>query len=741
MSSRFVLANAAICTAYGLPSAALVGKTDFDLHPYDRADAFSVREQEILKSGSPMLNMEETFPDSEGISRWYSTTKVPLRSANGPIVGLIGVARDITARKRLEAFSVQQNAILEMIANNAALPDVLGKLVELIESQLDKVIGSILIYDSETGRLQHGAAPSLPEEYCRLVDGTAIGPKVGSCGTAAYRGMPVSVTDIQSDPLWHDYRELAERFSLRSCSSTPILSHDGSLLGTFAMYSSKVRSPSVEETHLINVASRVAGIAINRHRAEERLVRMAHYDALTGLPNRVLFRERLRGALAQRSVRQSRVALTFIDLDGFKRVNDQLGHQVGDLLLNAVAVRLQDISAGKQTVARLGGDEFAIVQNLSASEDATTCRDLATTIVGALSAPFDIQSHRVLTGASVGITIAQDDEDDIEALLRQADLALYQAKADKSGAVRFYDPGMSRRIAQRRSLEDDLRHALASNQFQLHYQPIIDLASKDVIGFEALLRWDHPARGMVAPQDFISIAEEIGLIVPIGAWVLQQACHQAMLWPDPMKIAVNLSPAQFRDSGLFETVIRALASSQLPPQRLELEITESVMLLDSATNLRTLHQLRALGVQISLDDFGTGFSSLSYLRTFPLTKIKIDRSFIRDLGKNPGCLAIVRAILRLACDLGMRTTAEGIETDSQLETLRFEGCSEGQGYLFGRPVPADQTTLFLAGQRSDAPALQAAAEIAAGQTGLPIDKIDRQRADNQRSCLEIGHEV
>ncbi len=556
----------------------------------------------------------------------------------------------------------------------------------------------MLLLDAETGRLHHGAAPSLPDAYCRAVDGVAIGPRVGSCGTAAYRREPVIVADISTDPLWADYKDLAARFGLRSCWSTPIMAHDGRVLGTFAMYSGSVRSPHAAEIRVIQTAIRIAGIAIERHESERQLVHMAHYDALTQLPNRVRFLQRLTDLLAVRRAEGRQVALLYVDLDGFKLVNDHLGHYVGDLLLSEVGARLRAFESDRVAISRLGGDEFAAIQSRDAGSEEQNDPRLAAAIIKALSQPFQIEGHHITVGATVGVAVAPDDDDDPDSLLRDADLALYQAKAEARGGIQFFEPAMNVRAQQRRQLETDLRRALEIGEFQLYYQPLVDLEHLEICGFEALLRWRHPDRGMVPPLEFIPLAEELGLVLPIGEWALRQACAQAALWPPSIKIAVNLSPVQFRDGRLFETVTSALACSGLSPERLELEITEFVVLLDSEANLALLHRLRGLGVQISLDDFGTGYSSLSYLRSFPFTKIKIDRSFVHDLEDHRGCLAIIRAVSRLASDLGMQTTAEGIETKRQLEQLRAEGCHQGQGFLFSPPVPANAVRQLIEGR-------------------------------------------
>ena len=425
-----------------------------------------------------------------------------------------------------------------------------------------------------------------------------------------------------------------------------------------------------------------------RRQTETQIMHMTRHDALTNLPNRLLFREQMEQALAHRE----KFAVLFIDLDRFKNVNDTLGHPVGDALLCAVTKRLQLAVRGADTVARLGGDEFAIIQIGARPTDAT---ELAGRIIDSISQTFDVNGHQVMIGTSVGIAIAPTDGREPDQLLRNADMALYRAKSQGRGTYHFFQPEMDAQMQARRSLELDLRKALLAGEFELYYQPLIDLKSNKVSGFEALVRWNHPERGMIGPDDFIPVAEEIGLIVPIGDWVLKQACRDAMTWPGKLTIAVNLSAAQFRSPALALSVVGALGMSGLPASRLELEITETVLLQDDKAVLDVLHQMRELGVRISMDDFGTGYSSLSYLRSFPFDKIKIDRSFISELGKKNDCVAIIRAVTRLGHSLGMITTAEGVETKEQLAILRTEGCTQVQGYLFSEPRPAKEIPALL----------------------------------------------
>ena len=426
--------------------------------------------------------------------------------------------------------------------------------------------------------------------------------------------------------------------------------------------------------------------------AQAKISHMARHDALTGLPNRVLFHEQLEQGL-RRAASNDQLAVLCLDLDHFKDINDSLGHPVGDALLKEVGRRLKATVGESDTVARLGGDEFVVVQ-IGRSEE-TASRSLAGRLVEVISAPYEIDDHQIVIGVSIGISLSPQDGGNSDELLKNADLALYRAKADGRGTYRFFETGMDARAQARRLLEMDLRAALQRNEFQVYYQPIRDVASDRVVAFEALLRWNHPQRGLIAPISFVPLAEETGLIVQLGEFVLQSACMDAVTWPDDVDVAVNLSPVQFKSPNLIASVTGALAASGLNARRLELEITESVLLQNSEATLTTLHELRGMGVRISLDDFGTGYSSLSYLRSFPFDKIKIDRSFVSELATREDSMAIIRAVTGLGRSLGIVTTAEGVENDAQLELLRREGCTQAQGYLFSKPRPASDVALML----------------------------------------------
>ncbi len=443
----------------------------------------------------------------------------------------------------------------------------------------------------------------------------------------------------------------------------------------------------------------------SRRADEAQAIERAMRDPLTGLPSRPLFEKRVLAALGGEPdgappdaalPNSGGPALMMIDLDRFKAVNDTLGHPVGDAVLRVVAKRLQSVVRPADVLARLGGDEFALL-TLAVPERDDLGR-MAARIVDTLGRPYLIDGHLINIGASIGLAVAPDDGADYAQLLRSADLALYHAKQSGRGTFSFFKPEMDRRARARRALEIDLRRAMALREFELHYQPQIDLDTSSVVGFEALLRWRHPERGLVSPADFIPLAEEIGLIVPLGDWVMREACCEAMRWPAAVSVAVNVSSHQFGDTArLVDMIARSLELSGLPGRRLEIEITESVLLREDQLVLETLHRLRDMEVRVAMDDFGTGYSSLSQLHSFPFDKIKIDRSFVKDRGDVVSQNAIIRAITALGLSLGISTIAEGVETSDQLRRIRAEGCTSVQGYLFSKPVPAHEVAGVLAG--------------------------------------------
>jgi diguanylate cyclase (GGDEF)-like protein/PAS domain S-box-containing protein len=690
--SRFIVANRALAADHGRrdPSE-MIGLSDFDLHAPERARLFRTCEQDLMRSGQPMIDKEEFIVDASGNGKWVLSTKVPLRNAKDEIVGLVGIAHDITQRKSADDLRSGQARILEMIAMSAPLEDVLERLMRLVESQLTGISGSVLLVDADGAHLRHGAAASLAKEYTDAINGIAIGPKVGSCGTAAYRREPVIVTDIARDPLWEEYRALVAPYGFRSCWSTPILSHTGAVLGVFAMYAKTARGPTETETKLVDFTTRIAGIAIERKLAEDRIHFMANHDTLTGLPNRALLGDRLAQAILYAERYDRWVSVVFIDLDNFKLVNDTLGHNAGDMLLKTVAERMVGCVRATDTVVRLGGDEFVVLL-FDQAPDVDLVADTVQRIRAAIAEPVCLGEHNIRATASMGVVNYPNDGTTADLLLANADAAMYRAKELGRDNVQFYAPEFNSTAREKFLLQEELRNALARAEFTLFYQPQVDLRTGDVFAVEALIRWNHPTLGLISPMKFIPMAEETGLIVPIGDWVLHEACRQNKAWQDaglpPIVVCVNVSARQFKEAKLTSHVVNALKDSGLEAKYLELEVTESLIMQNVDMAVATMNALQSLGVQISIDDFGTGYSSLSALRTFPLARLKIDKSFINDLADDENDQAVTSAVISLGQKLHLRVIAEGVETDEQVAFLRKNNCDEMQGYHFSKPVSA-----------------------------------------------------
>ncbi len=669
--------------------------TDFDLHSFEPAQQFYQIEQAVMLQGVPMMSLEETFKNSFGEDRWYSTTKIPLRDPDSAIVGLAGIGRDITERKQFESINQEQGSIIEMIARNAPLQEILTRIILFIESQLVGITGSVLILDPGTLCLHHGAAPKLPEGFWRAIDGVKIGPAVGSCGTAAFSKQAVVTSDITKDKRWADFAASAALFGLRSCWSTPIISHDDEVLGTFAMYSADVRHPNLKELALSEFSTRIASIAIERQRSQDLLYRAAHYDSLTGLPNRTLMEALIDNAIKKVSDVNS-LCVAFVDLDNFKLVNDDLGHVAGDKLLQTVAFRMRHVVASSGQIIRLGGDEFVLILS---STSFNAAAEMLEQIRSAIAQPIIIGGRNISVSCSMGLARYPIDGETAITLIANADIAMYSGKNSGRNTLTRYDMSMSVDRSERSYLRHQLQQALDRDEFFLVYQPQIDLETGYIFGVEALLRWNSPELGVVSPDRFISVAEESGLIVPIGHWVLQTACAQNKHWQSRglphITIAVNVSARQFNDDRWSSSVSEALRVSGLDPRYLELELTESMVMGNVEAAATAMGRLRNAGVQMSIDDFGTGYSSLSALRRFPVTRLKLDKSFVHELDGRQDDRTIAAAIISMGRKLGMRVIAEGVETEAQRDILRDNGCDEAQGYLFGRPTsPTDIEALL-----------------------------------------------
>ncbi len=578
---------------------------------------------------------------------------------------------------------ILEREVLRAVATRQSLTDTMDLLCRRVENLLPSIACSVLAVDD--GRLRPLAGPSLPTAYRRALDGYAVGPGAGSCGAAIYRRQEVEVPDIATDPLLDDVRHLILPEGLVSCRSSPILVPDGSAAGAFGFYRRSRDGDGALERMIADVSVPLCAIAIEHDRAHGHAHRLAYRDALTQLANRTAFFARAR-QLAARSAPGRTLAVIYLDLDGFKEINDSLGHWAGDQILMAVGKRFAAFEDDSSTVARLGGDEFALVRG---DCDAAVAERLATRLLHAFDAPFTVETQSIAITASAGIAFLGPGDEDFTDLMKNADLALYRAKAEGGGRVCFFTPEMALSARRRREFESDLGRALERDEFFLVYQPIVNLASGRVTGCEALVRWRQPTAGLRMPAEFIGLAEELGLIAPIGAWVLEEACREAANWPEDIYVAVNLSAIQLRDPDFCAEIVRILERTGLAATRLQIEITESVLLAESPVMAEALTALREMGIVIALDDFGSGYSSLRSVRAFRPDKIKVDRSFVWELDQDRS-KGIAGAVVALAQNLGMTTTAEGIETDEQARVLLADGCIEGQGYHFSRPLPVEE---------------------------------------------------
>ena len=701
-------ANPSVERVLGYRPVELIGETlSAQLHPDDvpAMETFLA----MIRSGDPESVKEPLLIEARVRHKdnsWRVLESV-LKALDTPIVmGIVVNSRDISERKSAEALRAGQNRVLEMIASDAPLAEVLESLVQVIELQSENMVCSVLLLDEDGIHIRHGAAPSLPPEYIKAIDGTAIGPRAGSCGTALFRREQVIVTDIQSDPLWEDYRELAGRHGLRACWSNPIFSRQGQPLGSFTMYYRAVRGPRPFEKRLIDLGTRIAGIAIERKHAELHILSMAHNDALTGLPNRAKLHADLAHIIEQARRDRHMAALLFIDLDRFKHVNDSLGHEVGDRLLQAVAGRLQHCLRSGDSVARLGGDEFVIcLPKLRSSHEA---RVVANKVLDALSLIFVVDGHELQIGGSVGISLHPEDGQDADILLRAADAAMYHAKQSGGGNYQFFNIDLHAAMSKRLALTNELSNALSREEFTLNYQPLVDMESGEIYAAEALIRWRNTAGDVLLPAEFIPLAEQNGFIQSIGEWVLREACAQLKRWHDNghphLRMSVNLSACQMQQMDFGKRVEQFLSENSLSGNSLDLEITESVLMQQSEENHAILAQLSAMGIHLLIDDFGTGYSNLGYLRSFPIDTLKIDRSFVRGIGADDNDDAIIDAIIAMAHSLRLNVIAEGVETAAQSAFLQQHGCKAGQGYYYGEPLTANAFSERLSLDMSGGPA-------------------------------------
>ncbi|UQN08661.1 EAL domain-containing protein [Deinococcus sp. QL22] len=674
---NFIYVNAQAARLLGCRATDLLGRRGWDVFP----EAWGgVMEHNLKVTMDERRSMEfEVYSAQHGV--WFQLHSYP--SGDGIAVCF----RDVSVRKAAEQLEQARNQILERTLRNEPLGTILSEIALLVEGHNPGLLSYVMLRQGDV--LYNAAAPSLPAGFTDAVSSVRIEPEAGPCGAAAFLGVSITVESFFSNSSWGELRELALVHGLRACLSAPILSGTGEVLGTLCAYSRSTGTFPAVTVDLLQQARHLAAVAIEHHRLRDSLAYQTQHDALTGLPNRTLFNTRLEGAAQQAKAHQTPVALAHIDLDDFKSINDVHGNQVGDEVLREITRRLLQLTRFGDTLARVGGDEFTVVLPHTTQEAAET---IMRQILRSLTAPILVGEQELLISASIGISMLTNGVD-VTHLQRHADLAMQSAKIHKAG-IAFYQPEMNRRAAERMHLAQYLRRAVELDELELHYQPQVNLIDGTLTGMEALLRWRHPLLGHVAPLRFIPVAEETGLIVPIGEWVLREACRQTAVWRrqgyEALRIAVNVSVLQFERDGFVQMVAQVLEDTGLCPEALELELTESAVMRNVEESARRMNQLRALGVSLAVDDFGTGYSSLSYLSRLPLNVLKIDRSFVTHLHQDSFALPVVRAITSLAHNLGLTTIAEGIETQQECDLLRELGCHQGQGYLIARPLPASE---------------------------------------------------
>jgi len=662
------------------------------VHPEDKQDISSLMRQAInrlypFKRDHRILldDGTEKIVDHKVSMVWDKIKKK--RSVGGTI-------QDITSRKLSEYLEQDRSRVMEMIVRNESLKSILKELIYIVTRQKAEA-GCIIALRRDNKLFNHAVSSSLPEEFLKAIDGQKIGPKSGSGGAGAYTGDFVSASDISKSPMWEEFKDVALAHNLNACHAYPILSSKGEVFGIISIYYEHVCFLKESVNYLLKTASDLASIAIERLKLNKQLLYHARYDNLTGLPNRFYFSERLNDIIQHAERYNEKVALFFIDLDRFKQVNDSLGHKIGDLLLKEVAQRLASLTRKTDILARMGGDEF--VQILSKVDERQDAAVAARRLIEEVSKPYDIGGNELYVGASIGICISPDDTRDPMNMQKYADIAMYYAKNTGGGRFQFFTSDMDEEAISRLEIENDLRKALERNEFEVFYQPQFLLEDKKLIGFEALLRWNHPQYGRISPARFIPIAEKTELIIPLGEWVLREACRQNAAWEKkgygPFRVAVNVSVIQFVNTDFSKIIAKTLKEFNLQPHQLEVEVTESVVIEDIDMVSKKLSEISELGVHTAIDDFGTGYSSMSYIEGLPVNALKIDQSFVRKIGwkdeSDEKSKILLESMVQLADNLKLTSIAEGFESEDQYNFLRDIGCKVGQGYYLGLPMSVE----------------------------------------------------
>ncbi|MBB4377434.1 diguanylate cyclase/phosphodiesterase with PAS/PAC sensor(s) [Bradyrhizobium sp. Rc3b] len=681
---NIVYVNSAFTTLFGYTNAEAEGRRAGELIAGRHTDRKAIAKLiKRLMHGGRRGEAEVLVYDKDGEEIWVCARIDAFRDTKGRVKHIFALLEDITETKQLRSL---QQLIMGALADEVPIGEIADRLCRRVEEIAPHVVCSLLHVDA-AGLIHPLGGPSLPDDYSRALDGVAIGPDVGSCGTAAFYGEPVLATDLETDPRWQPYKAMPLAIGLRACWSTPVKAKDGRVIATFAFYYREPRAPSNWHRRIVEACVNLGAFAIERKEARAEIARLAYHDILTGLPNRAQLRHLITTAI-DACPTGSHVALAFLDVDHFKDVNDTLGHAAGDELLIQLAQRLREQIGPEDMLGRLGGDEFVI---LLPQRNAESAARVAADITEALAAPLKLGSKLMPMSASIGISLYPDHATDIDTLMQQADAAMYMAKQAGRSTYRIFSAEMNGLTEQRLALIAALRRAIVEGALTLSYQPQIRSCDGAIHGVEALSRWRDAVLGDVSPAKFIPLAEECGLIEQIGLWSVREACRQMASWRraglNIPSVSVNLSPINFRNVTLAARLKDILSEYDLSADALMLEITEGAFMQDGVAALETMNAIRELGVGLSLDDFGTGYSSLSRLAHLPIRELKIDRSFMRDIERDAGALAIATAVVRVGQGLGMTVVAEGVETEGQRKTLAELGCDVVQGFFYAPALP------------------------------------------------------
>ncbi|MFG1432646.1 EAL domain-containing protein [Xanthobacter sp. V2C-4] len=686
--------NQAFSEMFGYTAAEVLGKLPFSLlSNHDTSNGLRDRLIERLKQ-LPGFTEEVLFSDSSGKGVWVSATfNRVIDSATGEIANIVAVLADITQIKQIEEL---QRDVLASVVSDEPLGSVAELICRKVEAIAPGVITSIIAVSDE-GLLQPIAGPSLPQSFSAALEGVAIGPKVGTCGTAAFLGEPVLVDDIATSPLWEDFRWLPLPPNLVACWSVPVKLRSGKVAGTFAFYFSDRRGPTAWHEQIVNACIHLCALALERQESKRHIARLASMDSLTGLPNRSEILHLMSDELLRADGLKLPLALLFLDFDHFKDVNDTLGHTTGDRLLVEMSRRLKAQLRTGDIVGRIGGDEFVILIHNCRGDEAAR---ISARLLEYLAAPVNIEGLNLSMSVSIGITLFPEHGRDAETLLKHADTAMYEAKREGRGKFRFFTEDLNQRVQNRLVLSVALRKAIQNKALKQYYQPQVCISDGSLHGVEALSRWHGPVHGDVPAPRFIALAEEYGIVDGIDEWGVETACAQIAKWraeglPVP-HISVNLSPLSFRSGTIVDVISGCMRQHNVEPSDLRVEITERVMMDQHPNSLATARAIEGLGVHIAMDDFGTGYSSLSSLARLPIAELKIDRSFMMSLEQDENSQALATAVIRIGQSLGMSVVAEGVETEAQMALLRDLKCHAAQGYLFARPLSTEDFEAWFA---------------------------------------------